>query len=273
MKRIKWLLLATLGLVLCWWFNTCTLKTDRVVIESEKIKDTVTIVQLTDLHGASFGFNNSRLKDRIRKEEADLIVVTGDMYTAGDEKGRDKALSLLTELAQDVPVFLVNGEHDADSDYLEQCRQAGVHVMDYKTETLQVGKTTLRLYGITNQYYSPTFDLTNEFTLDQEAYSILLAHIPNLPKFACFGEDLALCGDTHGGQIRLPFIGGLYHDGSWFPELISGTQEEPVCVKGLYEMENTKMFISSGLGNYPLPIRFWNRPEVAVITLQPMENN
>lgn len=114
------------------------------------------------------------------------------MASAGDEKGRQTALSLLSRLAEDYPVYFVNGEHDHTPAFLDSLREAGVHVLDYTTETVTVGDTTLRLYGATSLYYSPTYDLTNEFTLDEEHYTILLAHIPNREKFAAFGTDLAL---------------------------------------------------------------------------------
>ena len=71
----------------------------------------------------------------------------------------------------------------------------------------------MRLYGITNVYYTDTFDLTNAFTLDQSVYNILLAHITNFEDFADFGMDLSICGDTHGGQVRLPYLGGLINQG------------------------------------------------------------
>lgn len=118
-----------------------------------------------------------------------------------------------------------------------------------------------------NSDNAPTYDLTNEFTLDEEHYTILLAHIPNREKFAAFGTDLALCGDTHGGQVRLPFIGPVYHQGAWFPRLLS--DGAPLDDKGLFTEEDFRLFISSGLGNFPIPLRICNRPEIAVVRLEP----
>lgn len=265
-------LVIILTILFVWWFSTFTLTVHRVTVESDKIKNEIKIVQLTDLHGASFGRGNSRLIRRIEEENPDIICVTGDMYTAGSIKGKETAIALLAELASQYPVYFVNGEHDGSSAFMEELEQKGIRVLDYKKERITVGHTTFNLYGITNQYYSPTFDLSNEFTLNEKEYNILLAHIPYFTKFAEFGIDLSLCGDTHGGQIRLPFIGGIYNNGYWFPEISSDTANtEKRYVKGLYEQGNARMFISSGLGNYPIPIRLLNRPEVAVITLCPTE--
>lgn len=252
--------------VFCLWlFSTFTLKTTEVEIESERIKNEITIVQITDLHGSDFGMNNSFVFNRIHRAEPDFVVVTGDMYTRGSEEGKNTALKLLSKISKNYDVYFVNGEHDNDEDFIAELKENDVNVLDYRLEDITVGETDIRLYGITNVYYSPTFDLNNEFTLDKSKYNILLAHIANKEAFASFGMDLCICGDTHGGQVRLPFIGGIYGTNGWLPEV----RDKNAFVKGLYKYENTDFFISSGLGNYPIPLRFMNRPEIAVIKLVP----
>lgn len=248
-----------------WYIGTFTLKTTEVTIESDQIQDEVTIVQLTDLHGFTFGRGNEYLIDKVKAAEPDFIVVTGDMYTSGDEEGQDTAVELLGRLAETYPVYSVHGEHDNDEHYEARLTAEGVDVLDYEWRDITVGKTVLRLYGITNVYYTDTFDLTNEFTLDQSMYNILAAHITNFEDFAGFGMDLSLCGDTHGGQVRLPYLGGLNNRGIWLPEKQDGEER---YVKGLYSLGEKKLFVSSGLGSYPVPVRFLNRPEVAVIHLK-----
>lgn len=250
-----------------WWFGTFTLTVTRVEISSSKVHNTVRIVQLTDLHGASFGRDNQTLIRKIREQQPDLIVATGDMYTGNDPESRETALHLLSELAKEYPVYSVNGEHDNDRDYFQELEQNQVHVLRDVMETVTVGETTLHLYGIDNVYYTPTMSLTRLLgEPDSSVFSILAAHIPNASLFESFGVDLSLSGDTHGGQVRLPWIGPVYYEGEWFPKF---TYHGEIRDKGLYEIGNTKMFISSGLGNYPVPIRFWNRPEIAVLTLSP----
>ncbi len=247
-----------------WWFNTYTVKTTEVTIESHKIKDDIKIVQLTDLHGSQFGPNNQVIISKIDRINPDFIVVTGDMYSSGDNKGRKIAEDLIRKLDEKYDVYAVNGEHDNDNNYLEALRDMGVDVLDYESRDIVIGDTRLCIYGIDNVFYTDTFDLANEFSLEREKYNILLAHIENFNAFAKFGMDLSICGDTHGGQLRLPYVGALINRGIWFPELEDG---EGRYVKGLFEKEKTKLFVSSGLGNYPVPIRFMNRPEIAVINL------
>jgi len=95
-------------------------------------------------------------------------------------------------------------------------------------------------------------------------YRILLAHRPTpIDDYAAAGFDLALTGHIHGGQVRLPFVGGLYSpDEGFFPEYDSG----------LYEHESgMKLYVNRGLGNSGFPQRLFNRPEVAVIEIVPEE--
>ncbi len=249
-----------------WYYGTFTLTTTEVTIESEKIQDEVTIVQITDLHGWKFGEDNKWLIEAVKTAKPDFIVSTGDMFSAGDSRGAEVAEQLLSDLAEEYPVYAVNGEHDNDSEFEERLSKAGVEVIRYESRDIKVGESALRLYGIDNVYYSRAFDLHNEFTLDEGRFNILAAHISNSGAFSNFGVDLALCGDTHGGQVRLPFIGGLNNRGTWFPELTDG---DVSYTKGLYEVNSMKLFISSGLGSSPVPVRFLNRPEIAVIHLTP----
>lgn len=96
-------------------------------------------------------------------------------------------------------------------------------------------------------------------SLTDESYTVLLSHRPELfDIYQTFGMDLVLAGHTHGGQIRLPFIGGLYGSDTFFPEYDAG----------LFEQEGTAMIVSRGLGNSLFPLRINNRPEVVVITLR-----
>ena len=160
------------------------MKTTEVTIESHKIKDDIKIVQLTDLHGSQFGPNNQVIISKIDRINPDFIVVTGDMYSSGDNKGRKIAEDLIRKLDEKYDVYAVNGEHDNDNNYLETLRDMGVDVLDYESRDIVIGDTRLCIYGIDNVFYTDTFDLANEFSLEREKYNILLAHIENFNAFA-----------------------------------------------------------------------------------------
>ena len=95
---------------------------------------------------------------------------------------------------------------------------------------------------------------------DEEMYSVLLSHRPELMEvYAEGGCDLVFSGHSHGGQVRLPVIGGLYAPGQGFLPEYDG---------GVYTSGSTKMVVSRGVGNSLMPVRFNNRPEVVVVELQ-----
>lgn len=264
MKRKKiYFLIVIIGLIGIWWYNTFTIKITEVYITDERIKDEIKIVQITDLHGFKFGKDNRYLINKITAQQPDLIIATGDMYSSNDKRGQETALALFQHLTDLAPVYFVNGEHDSDEDFYGALTNVGVNVWNYRQQIIDVKGTKLHLFGTNNLYYSPTFDLHHEWEPCNEHFSILIAHLQNFKAFQDFGIDLALCGDTHGGQIRLPFIGSLYTDGIWLPEATG------VYVHGLYQEGPHSLFISSGLGSSPIPIRLGVRPEIAVIHLKP----
>lgn len=254
-----------LVIIFTWWFSNFTLKVTDVCYTDKRINDVITIVQITDLHGAVFGKDNKRLIRKIEKQEPDLVVVTGDMYTNHTENGgQDEALQLMKRLGENFNVYYINGEHDSENEsFYSAMEESGVKILNYKDEVIRIKNTNLHLYGINNVFYSETFNLKNAFEPDENNYSVLLAHASNFQKFADFGIDLSICGDTHGGMFRLPYFGAVYYDHNLMPD------RNGFYVKGTYTIGDSTLFVSSGLGAYPLPIRFFNRPEIAVIRLAP----
>ncbi|MDO4568672.1 MAG: metallophosphoesterase [Clostridia bacterium] len=253
-----------LAVALGYALSTFALTVNRVTVTSDKLSNEVRIVQLTDLHGMVFGFGNRWLVRLVESQAPDFIAVTGDMFSRDDANAKAVALSLIGRLCRLCPVLVVNGEHDGKKAYANAFSgESNAHFLADDDMILRAGESELHIYGISNVYYSSTFSLSDKFSLDADRFSILLAHIPNQAAFASFGVDLALCGDTHGGLIRLPAVGAIYSGTEFFPEL-RGTP-----MKGMYEKNGSRMLISSGLGSYPILARLFNAPEIAVITLKP----
>lgn len=268
----KCLILAIL--IFCWWFNNYSLHINSTSISSDKLTAPARLAVLSDYHAHALSISKKTILETLEKITPDAVIVLGDMYTSGStSEGVDMAISLMSAIAEKYTVYFVSGEHDASSDYIASLSQNGVRVMNYADETVNINGNSIRFLGIDNAYYSPTFNLKNEFTLYDGNYNILLAHIPNYEKFADFGADLTLCGDTHGGMFRLPVVGPVYDSQSntFFPKLqSSGT---PFYDKGFYDYKGGTMFITSGIGDSPTPIRFCNLPEIVSIDLLPSEVN
>ncbi|MBR2152724.1 MAG: metallophosphoesterase [Clostridia bacterium] len=250
-----------------WGYENFTFKVDTVEIQSSKIQNEVKIVHLSDLHGAKYGKDNSILVKSIEKQSPDFIVATGDMFSSTKkEEQMSTAVNLLSTLATKYPVYFVAGEHDRDDEYITQLKNAKVKVIE--NERIDIGNITL--YGTNRVYFPEGYDVSEDFeSLNKEKFNLLLAHVPQFEYYTNFGFDLVLSGDTHGGIADIPFVGIANYDGEWFPERNQSFDENDTPIKGLYKGNDISYtYVSGGLGNYPAPVRFMNRPEYGVITLK-----
>lgn len=266
-KRLCVLLSILIILSGIWYWNNYTLKITEETIISDKVNGEIKVTVISDLHGDTFGGDNSRLIKKIEKTEPDLIFVLGDMYSRHQEEKAAETADFVEKLAKIAETFVITGDHDNSDDYVKMLKSIdGTHYLAFDSEDITVGENKLTIYGIDTVYFSPTYDLNNEFAPpDESRLNILLAHIPQFEYYESFGADLIFCGDSHGGMFRLPFLGGIYFNGYLFPEI---TYPDEITDKGLYSFGDTTMFVTSGLGRYPLPLRFNNRPEICSITIK-----
>ena len=229
------------------------------------------IVQLSDLHGSRFGKGNARLIEKVRAEEPELIALTGDFLDEGKtERELPELEALVRELAAIAPVYFVSGNHDWASGeaytLFETLEAAGAVCLRNEYLRLERGGDSIVLAGVDDPNGPAEMAEPDEFVaqLRKEApedFVLLLAHRAYwAEKYPGLDVDLILCGHTHGGVVRLPFVGGLAASNmGLFPEYDAG----------LFELPGYTLFISRGLGNsVPLP-RFLNTPELVSITLRP----
>lgn len=228
------------------------------------------IVQLSDLHGSSFGEGNARLIEKVRAEEPELIALTGDFLDEGKtERELPELEALVRELAAIAPVYFVSGNHDWASGeaytLFETLGSAGAVCLRNEHLRLERGGDSIVLAGVDDPNGPAEMPEPDEFVaqLRKEApedFVLLLAHRAYwAERYPELDVDLILCGHTHGGIVRLPFVGGLAASNmGLFPEYDAG----------LFELPGYTLFISRGLGNsVPLP-RFLNTPEIVSITLR-----
>ena len=228
------------------------------------------IVQLSDLHGSSFGEGNARLIEKVRAEEPELIALTGDFLDEGKtEREMPELEALVRELAAIAPVYFVSGNHDWASGeaytLFETLGSAGAVCLRNEHLRLERGGDSIVLAGVDDPNGPAEMPEPDEFVaqLRKEApedFVLLLAHRAYwAERYPELDVDLILCGHTHGGIVRLPFVGGLAASNmGLFPEYDAG----------LFELPGYTLFISRGLGNsVPLP-RFLNTPEIVSITLR-----
>ncbi|MBP3938042.1 MAG: metallophosphoesterase [Clostridia bacterium] len=266
-KLIKRIYLIVLPLLIAVWiFNNFTIKTVETAVSSAKISGEIKIALVSDLH-LSFYTNCRKIVKAIGKTEPDVIFVLGDMYSKGQTQKIADVCDFMQELAKIADVYTVVGDHDYDDEYKDAIRKLeNIYLLDYEFRDIEIKGNKLRIYGINNAYFSSTFDLSREFDPPlNDRTNILLSHIPSMKHYGDFGFDYIFSGDTHGGMVRLPFLGGIYYNGYILPKI---TYSGEITDKGLYEYENTSLYVTSGVGHYPLPLRFGCRPEICLIKIK-----
>ena len=285
-KKILCLLLAavllTAGAVWVWLSaRQCRREVTvvRYAVETE-LKEAIRIVQMTDLHGHVFGEKNDMVIAMVADEQPDLILMTGDMVDR-DAENAGAACDLIRALTEIAPVYYGYGNHEytwmanRGESLTPALEEAGAVVLDVAYIDIDVKGQPIRLGGYHGYYSQPhmfpvtaeqkykELDFCQEFEAT-ERYKILLSHIPTAwvdwGYMDSYPVDLVLSGHYHGGQIRLPLVGGLYAPYiGLFPEY----------TQGLFEGENAACIISTGLGSSPGIPRINNLPELTVIDLIP----
>ena len=240
----------------------------------------VRTVVISDLHDHKFGEDNEKLAEKIREIDPDLIFIDGEVLT-GDSETAEVPVTLIRELKDTAPIYYALGNHEIDymenghPELTEELEAAGAVVLDKEYVDVEVDGIQIRLGGMYDYAFglngnndaSSAPDDTRSFLEDfqnTDRLKIMLAHRPDSFIFGdaskVWDVDLVISGHNHGGQVVLPFLGGLYGgDQGFFPEY----------VHGMYEKDNFQMLVTSGLGSdrQKLP-RFNNPPEIAVLEIR-----
>lgn len=250
-------------------------------LKSHQINNKVDIVIISDLHDNQLGENNKDLINQINLLSPDIILVVGDVVNS-DSKDSKIVTNLMKQLCKDNQVFYSLGNTDIDyiergiSDLVQDLEDVGVTVIDNEYKDVKVNGNTIRIGGM----FAYAFGLNGNNDVDKDTmedgvydflckfqdtdnYKIMMAHRPDSFIFGNASEiwniDLVVSGHNHGGQVVLPFVGGLYGgDQGWFPEYD----------KGFFDLNKIKILITSGLGSgkQKLP-RFNNPPEIVNLHL------
>lgn len=230
------------------------------------------IAQVSDLHNAQFGENNEKLITLLSQTDPDIIVITGDLI---DSRHTDIeiALDFCRSAMEIAPVYYVTGNHEARvaeyGDLKTGMEEAGVILLENEKVQLEREGESITLMGIqdpsfTTDYLFGDAESVAAHTLSElqnasDGYTVLLSHRPELfDVYVASNIDLVFSGHAHGGQFRLPFIGGLVAPNQGFL---------PKYDAGQFTEENTTMIVSRGVGNSIIPLRFNNCPEIIAFEL------
>lgn len=276
-KAIKLITIIFLLIILsAWiiWANKALMITEYIVT-SDRLPnefDGFRIAQVSDLHNSEFGKGNSELLDMLKEAEPDIIVITGDLIDSRNPD-IDIAINFIKKALKIAPCYYVSGNHEANVPEYQKFKNemiaCGVHVLENKCVYITASKEKIQLIGVDDpllQVNSSSDDseetmknVLDGLTSQGEYYTVLLSHRPELFElYSKYNIDLILSGHAHGGQFRIPFVGGVFAPSQGlFPKYDAG----------LFYENGTNMIISRGIGNSSFPLRINNRPEIVIVEL------
>lgn len=276
-KKIKIFILCLLCILVGFlgWniIQNQTVHINEITIKSESLPDDFQgykIVQVSDLHNKEFGENNIDLLSAIKEQSPNIIVVTGDIV---DSRRTDVQIArdFVNNASEIAPVYYVTGNHEArvkiEDEIDNVTLNENVIVLHNKDVLIEKGESIIQLIGVDDPDYKAVNNSTEymnkrlEKYCNNEYFKILLSHRPEL--FEVYAENnmnVIFSGHAHGGQVRLPFVGGIIapHQG-FFPTYDAGL---------FYATNDATMVVSRGLGDSIIPLRINNPPELVVVTLE-----
>ena len=260
-----------------------SLEAEEYTISSDRINSEVKLALISDLHDHTFGEKNEELVQMLKEQEPDLILMAGDMIN-DISKDSHVAVELIEQVKDIAPVYYSLGNQEEDyigrgtSDLLNELKDAGAIVLDDSYQDIQVNGNAIRLGGMYDYAFAldgnnttrkknmrpSLYQFLTDFQ-DTDSYRLMMAHRPDSFIFGDAAKtweiDLVVSGHNHGGQVILPFLGGIYGgDQGWFPKYVDG-------VHHFKKVKNMVITRGLGSGEEKLP-RFNNKPEVVIIHLE-----
>lgn len=266
--KILFILMA--GVTIFYLLNTYIF-TKMIVVKEERIIDDkipknfsgTKIVQFSDLHYGSTIFMNDvkNLVKLINGRNPDLVIFTGDLIDQNyniSSNEREKLIKALSGINASIGKYAVMGDEDSD-EYATIIKQANFSLLNnsydliYDDDNLPiiiigVGSLLEKKYNIEDAY-----NYFKDANSNTELYKIVIFHEPDLTDYILSGNEanLLLAGHSHNGNIILPFIGGVVkYEGAnnYYSEK--------------YNVGNSKLFISSGVGTNGVGVRFLCQPSI-----------
>ncbi|QGQ98532.1 metallophosphoesterase [Paenibacillus psychroresistens] len=243
------------------------IQTKQVSLSFPKLPKTFSgmrMVQFSDVHLGKH-YSNHRLEKlvaEIMELKPDLICFTGDLFDTHDGDPNDSIIPLLAKLNAPLGKFAALGNHDhakGKSRIVDILTRSGLRVLDNEQSILEKQGERIRIVGVDDMFMGkPNLNkaLQEEFA---PSFTLLLSHAPDYADQAShFPIDLQISGHSHGGQVRLPFIGA-----------ITTPKFGRKYIQGLHKVKDSQLLVytNRGIGTTNLPVRLFCRPEITVFTL------
>ena len=225
------------------------------------------VVHISDIHYGRT--TDKRDLEKIVKEinllKPDIVVLTGDLIdkdTKLDDTLKNELVESLSLINVTVGKYVISGNHDTNfSEWESIINDSGFKNLNDNYELVYSdGYTPILLAGLSSnlknstdisERYNKILEYSNNENI-KDLYKILLIHEPDYINNIDYSNfNLILAGHSHNGQVRLPFIGGIV--------LPNGAKK---YYKEYYKLNNTDLYISSGIGTSEISFRLFNRPSI-----------
>lgn len=252
------------------------LKVRKTTLKFDKLPqafDNYKIAQVSDIHCDRVGHSDLSFIKKIKDFNPDIIVITGDVLDSYNND-MDIAYNILSQLAIIAPCYFVSGNHELrlPEEYeqlINIMKKLNITYMNNSNLLITKNNESINLVGVEdynffknedNLNHRANFIKTLEELYSPNHFNILLSHRPEkFPIYADLKYDLIFSGHAHGGQWRVPFVGGIFSPSQGF---------FPKYTNGNYVLEDSTIIVSQGLGNSSFPIRINNRIELVLATLK-----
>ena len=252
------------------------LKVRKTTLKFDKLPqafDNFKIAQVSDIHCDRVGLSDLSFIKKIKDFNPDIIVITGDVLDSYNND-MDIAYNILSQLAIIAPCYFVSGNHELrlPEEYeqlINIMKKLNITYMNNSNQLITKNNESINLVGVEdynffknedNLNHRANFIKTLEELYSPNHFNILLSHRPEkFPIYADIKYELIFSGHAHGGQWRVPFVGGIFSPSQGF---------FPKYTNGNYVLEDSTIIVSQGLGNSSFPIRINNRIELVLATLK-----
>lgn len=242
------------------------LKIRRISIKSDKITKPLKILHITDIQSETIGDYERKVFKTINDLQPDLIIHTGDLVSVNRGAKAKEELRKMRELIETLkpPLGLlgVNGDVDMVLHNMKESKLGGLDILRSEEFVIVYEGMKIKVFGLNlkdserghPELIKKWFKTTSEAEL-----TILAGHFPDyVMDIKELPIDLCLAGHTHGGQIRLPFLGPI----------LTYTKVPRKWARGFRKVGNTNLNVSAGIGcehcsGVP-PIRFNCPPEMTL---------
>ncbi|MHC0038621.1 metallophosphoesterase [Pseudoneobacillus sp. C159] len=252
-----------------------SLEVNSLTIEHSDIPksfDGLRILQFSDTH-LGFHYDLNQFKElmlKINQLKPDIILFTGDLMDAPNEYPfADDIIPHLKNLSAPFGKYAIYGNHDHGG-YGSKIYRSIMELSDFdlllnqSRQVKMVDNSSISLIGIDDAMLGKPNYREALKNVPNHHYKILLSHAPDLADDSVeLGVQLQLSGHSHGGQIKLPFIGALIT-----PPFAKKYHE------GIYEISHLEkqltLYVNRGIGTTRMPFRFLSKPELTIFTLKSM---